>query len=373
MKREISIHPSITGIERFISLRERVKTVVKPDPDSYIVGGQEVLSTSLEDILSAFDLKLPQLIDDPYVLAYTKWLGSSEVDWSKALGTKNFVAALAKYKREIVELVESIEETGYADTLIKGRKILELLQGVHVNEKRVRTLIEEGHPMQSFLPQFGKECAKVKYTHSSKTGRLKVVDGPRVLTVAKQNRDVIVSRYPGGKILSADFTCLEPRVALLAIGKKPEADVYEEMSRKMDQSRAKAKLATLSFLYGAGASGSIDAKAKEQVKEHFQVNKLREIILSNNGANAFGRPLHVEDERNLISHWVQSTAVDICLLGFSELATKLKDYADPLFMIHDDVFFDVPSENLQLVSDVMSKGVNVSPFGHFPVSLKECS
>ena len=342
MKREISIHPSITGIERFISLREKVKTVVKPDPDSYIVGGQEVLSTSLEDILSAFDLKLPQLIDDPYVLAYTKWFGSSEVDWSKALGTKNFVAALAKYKREIVELVESIEETGYADTLIKGRKILELLQGVHVNEKRVRTLIEEGHPMQSFLPQFGKECAKVKYTHSSKTGRLKVIDGPRVLTVAKQHRDVIVSRYPGGKILSADFTCLEPRVALLAIGKKPEADVYEEMSRKMDQSRAKAKLATLSFLYGAGASGSIDAKAKE-------------------------------DERNLISHWVQSTAVDICLLGFSELATKLKDHADPLFMIHDDVFFDVPSENLQLVSDVMSKGVNVSPFGHFPVSLKECS
>jgi hypothetical protein len=370
--REITLHPSVTGIDRFLSLREKIKVLQSLTGHPYMIGSPSTIASSLDDIVTAFGLQIPPLIEESYVNVYKKWTGNDQINWSKALGTKGFASAVSKYRKEILDIVSSVESTGYAETLIKGRRILENLQNIRVNETLVRSLIDEGAQLQSFIPKSGNKCPLVKYTHASKTGRLKVVDGPRVHTVAKQYRNVIVSQYRGGHIISVDFVSLEPRLALLAVGKKPGIDVYEELTQKTQESRAKTKLATLSFLYGAGApANSDDIKIRNEVKKHFQVDRLLQIALSNGETNAYGRPLSFEDERHVIPHWVQSSAADVCLLGFSDLAESIKEFADPLFLIHDEAFFDVPPGNLQLVSEIIAKGVNVSPFGHFPVSLKE--
>jgi len=371
--REITLHSSLTGLGRFVSIRDKIKTSQIVEEGSYEAGSSSTVSTSLEDIFTAFGETLPPLIDEAYVNAYTTWLGSSKINWALALGTKGFAQAVSSWKKSVVPLVEDVESTGYVETLIKGRKILELLVGARVNETRVRSLIDSGAPLSSFLPESGSICEPVKYDHSSKTGRLKVVSGPKVLTLSKEHRNIFESRYPGGKIITVDFVSLEPRVALLAVGQKPMGDVYEEISKKTGSSRAKTKLATLSFLFGAGAGNSGGGDVRLKVREHFRVNKLNEIILSCNGSNAYGRPLHIEDEHHQISHWVQSSAVDVCLLGFSDLMNRIGSLADPLFLVHDALFIDVPSDNLQKVSDIIAEGVNVSPFGYFPFSLNQMS
>jgi len=369
--REITLHPSLTGTPRFVSLRERVRAHASPPPDSYVVGEPTTVARGLEDILTAFDTTLPPLIDPAYRTVYSTWFGEGEIDWSLALGPRGLAAAVDRWRRTVIPLVEEAEETGYVDVLIRGRRILESLQPIRVNETRVRSLIDAGAPLASFLPARGSTAPPVRYDHSTKTGRLKVVEGPRVLTLSKEHREIVTSRYPGGKIISVDFVSLEPRLALYAVGRPAGADVYEEMATKMGESRARTKIATLSFLYGAATSEGVSPGVRTGVREHFRVERLREVILACKGRNAYGRPLHVEDERHLIPHWVQSSAVDVCLLGFSSLAERLGPLADPLFLVHDALFLDVPPGNIQRVSEITAEGVNVSPFGHFPFSLNE--
>lgn len=367
--REITLHPSLTGTSRFISVRERVRAREEPPPDSYAVGSPSTVALGLEDILTAFGGELPPLIDPAYLAAYSTWLGSGDIDWSLALGPRGLAAAVDRWRRKVIPIVEEAEETGYVETLVRGRRILESLQPIRVNETRVRSLIDGGAPLSSFLPARGSTAPPVRYDHSTKTGRLKVIDGPRVLTLSKEHRSIVTSRYPGGRILSVDFVSLEPRLALYAVGRPAEGDVYEEMARKMGESRARTKIATLSFLYGAASSEGVSVDVRTKVREHFRVERLREAILACKGRNAYGRPLHIEDERHLIPHWVQSSAVDVCLLGFSSLAERLGPLADPLFLVHDALFLDVPPGNIQRVSEITAEGVNVSPFGHFPFSL----
>lgn len=367
--REITLHPSLTGTSRFISVREKIRAHDELPSDSYVVGSPSTVSLGLDDILTAFGSELPPLIDPAYMTAYSTWLGSGDIDWSLALGPRGLAAAIDKWRRKVIPIVEDAEETGYTETLIKGRRILESLHTIRVNETRIRSLIDNGEPLSSFLPSYGSSCPLVRYDHSTKTGRLKVVDGPRVLTLSKEHRDVIVSRYPGGRILSADFVSLEPRLALYAVGRPAENDVYEEMTRKIGESRARMKIATLSFLYGAASSEGVSVDVRAKVREHFRIDKLKEAILACKGRNAYGRPLNIEDERHLIPYWVQSSAVDVCLLGFSDIVEKLGSFADPLFLVHDALFLDVPPRNIQKVSEIIAEGVNVSPFGHFPISL----
>ncbi len=367
--REITLFPSATGTGRFVSVRERVRAHVTLPEGSYSVGSSVTAAAGLEDILTAWGLELPPLVDPAYRAAYATWLGGEDIDWGLALGPRGLAAAVAKWRREVIPLVEEIEEGGYAEVLIRGRHVLEALQPIRVSETRVRSLIEAGVPLSSFLPHRGSECPPVKYDHSTKTGRLKVVDGPRVLTLPKEHRGILASRYPGGRIVSVDFVSLEPRLALHAVGRPGSGDAYEEMSQQMGESRARTKIATLSFLYGAASSDGVASDVRAKVREHFRVDRLREVILGCRGRNAYGRPLPVDEDRLLIPHWVQSSAVDVCLLGFSEVVDRLGALADPLFLVHDALFLDVPPENLQGVSAAVAEGVNVSPFGHFAFSL----
>jgi len=168
-----------------------------------------------------------------------------------------------------------------------------------------------------------------------------------------------------------DFVSIEPRLALHAVGKTSPGDIYEDISKISSESRAKTKIATLSLLYGAASSDLVSDKLRRHVRDYFSVTELMKKIESHNGKNGYGRPLHIEEERLAIPHWVQSTAVDVCLLGFSELAQKLSGIADPLFMIHDALYLDVPESNTQRLSEILQGGIMVSPYGKFQVSLND--
>ena len=69
----------------------------------------------------------------------------------------------------------------------------------------------------------------------------------------KSDRVVFKSKHPGGKIVEIDISSAEPRVALSLFGKVVDGDVYEDVIKKagVKITRADAKVATLSALYGA--------------------------------------------------------------------------------------------------------------------------
>jgi hypothetical protein len=367
--REVTVSSRIIGGGKSVSLRERLATVSQAAPGSYTVGEDSISSTSLEDLFTAFNIETPKVIPQELLTAYEKYLGSSDIDWSLALGNRGLALQLKRFRSEILPLVEDIESTGYSETLIRGRKIFEMLSPIRVDPVKVRSLVEAGEPLESFLPVAGSECERIRYTHGTKTGRLRVESGPRVLTLSKSHRNVITSKYPGGRVVSVDFVSLEPRLALFSVGKKSAGDVYEEISKISGESRAKTKIATLSFLYGAASSDGVGDKLKRHVREFFNVRELQRKIEECDGSNGYGRPLHVDEERLLIPHWVQSTAVDVCLLGFTSLAERIGEVADPLFLVHDAMFLDVPAENTRVLSEIISEGVMVSPYGRFPLSL----
>jgi len=367
--REITLLPNATGTGRSISVREKLQTVGTPPEGSYLIGCDSPHSMSLNDILTAFGQETPTLFSPEMRAAYEKYLGSDEIDWSLALGPRGLAAELKRWRNEVIDVVDDIESSGYSETLIRGRRIFDLLAPIRVDTVKVRSLVEAGEPLESFLPVKFNECEKIRYTHGTKTGRLRVESGPKVLTMAKQHRKVITSRYPGGKVVSVDFVSLEPRLALFTVGRRPAGDVYDEISRESGESRAKTKIATLSFLYGAAANDNVSDRLRRHVREYFNVRELHRKITESGGSNGYGRPLHVDEERLLIPHWVQSTAVDVCLLAFSSLAERLSGIADPLFLVHDALYLDVPEENTAKLSSIISEGVMVSPYGQFPLSL----
>jgi len=368
--RQITLLPAITGNENYITIRDSIRATRNLPNESYLIGSEEVNATNLEDLATAFDAKLPELIPDEMKSVYQTFIGDREVNWLKALGVKGLQKNLLKYRESLLPIVEKMEAYGYVDTLIKGRTVFEHLQPVRVDTMKVRSLIDGGTHLNSFLPKTGSYCEPIRYSHGSRTGRLTVKSGPRVLTLSKENRGILKSRYPNGSIYIIDFICLEPRLALYATGRKSEIDIYGEIANITGETRAKSKIATLSFIFGASSHDYMSDNLKRYIHNHFAVNSLLRTIVDCEGRNGFGRNLHVEEERHLIPHWVQSTAVDVCLLGFSDLVKKIENLADPLFLVHDALFIDIPENNLRLISDIVKEGLMVSPYGHFPVSLK---
>ena len=92
-------------------------------------------------------------------------------------------------------------------------------------------------------------------------------------------------------------------------------------------------------------------------------------------ANYYGRPLKIEDPRPniLISHYVQSTAVDTALLGFSRLMKDLKQLKIvPIYVIHDAVVVDVPMDSIKEFHEICSAGIEL-PLGLFKFDVTQLS
>jgi hypothetical protein len=232
--------------------------------------------------------------------------------------------------------------------------------------------------VESFAPGSGGYAQVPKYSHATQTGRLKVVEGPKILTVSKPDRRVISSRFSGGRILQVDFVSLEPRVALYTAGQDPGAgDVYEWIASSigMGLTRSKVKVPTLSVLYGQSARNDdlVSSTIREKIQSLFKIQEMKERIASGKFSNGFGRPLETVEDRLLISHYTQSTAVDVALLGFRKLLESFGSHSGvgivPIFVLHDALILDVSPEIYGFLKGKVDEGVIVDRLGHFPLSL----
>ena len=93
--------------------------------------------------------------------------------------------------------------------------------------------------------------------------------------------------------------------------------------------------------------------------------------------NYYGRPLYFSrsDDHLLVSHYIQSTGVDVCLSGFSNVIEKIKRSkmrSVPIFLIHDALLLDVPDDELPMINELTHVGSRVEKFDiDFPLNVSD--
>jgi DNA polymerase I-like protein with 3'-5' exonuclease and polymerase domains len=206
----------------------------------------------------------------------------------------------------------------------------------------------------------------------------------------KRHKQIIKSRFLGGKIYQVDFVSLEPRVARLATGQPADHDVYTQLSKDLFSStltREQCKIAVLCALYGASKSklskmignDHNPTSVIKKIQHFFGVDEILKSVRPNlkkhaSFRNYFGRQISPDrnDNSALVNYYIQSSAVDAAMIGFAAATKKInKKYLKcvPIFVIHDAILFDVHPDHKKEFFNIFHNGINIPTLGEFPVTI----
>lgn len=383
---KFAIEKSILGSEKHLVIDGENKTWTNDINDIWIYGNNVDYQ---KDLKTAFYLSGYKINDSPPehfvksinhfgIIAYPKW---------------EYVMPSHDYEKFINKLISDVQkgfmfDLSYYENVYKHcYELISGLSAARIHKKKWKLLDEHKIPgiNPSVISSFKHDklgfAKNVEYSLlGTVSGRLTTKSGPKILLLNKELKDLIKSRYKNGKIVNFDFVSLEPILALYFAGKAISGDVYDNINEKAlggKYSRDVAKKACLSILYGAGheklaeeigLSGSETASLLKTVKEYFDINtKTRELSkeYKKNGyiKNCFGRVIWAEDGLGykLYNNFIQSSAVDVALLGFSNIVKNIDDKIKPIFIIHDNLMLDFPPEmaNQDIYNEVCLWGTNV--------------
>lgn len=313
------------------------------------------------------------------------------------------------YKKEIKDLIkklfddyEGFDLEYYFKTYKRHEVIFSSLKRAAINPLLYESLIKEINNSSNLailktfvpvLPHKGKQYAeKVSYDRfSSVTGRLTIKSGPGILHLRKDFRKIITSKWgDDGNVFYLDFSGLEPRILLSLKNDalKTPKDIYlyvaNEVGLGEKVDRKAIKTAIISMIYGS-SDEEIAKKISNQVdypnefvsaiKEHFGVEELKERLKKeyekNNGkfiSNLYGRPIFAESTPPyvLVNYFLQSSAVDVALHGFSNIIERLNKVDGlrlirPLFVLHDALILDIHKDKQHLLQKMAKAGATAIP------------
>ena len=318
-----------------------------------------------------------------------------EFEWSHIMGVK-------RYMMEVQHMAQSFERSVVQYNIeywhdIYNRYIEGLFYEMHhcrINKPLYEKYKSEATASQMEILESFKQD-KEGYVNAAcytgtetKTGRLKVIHGPNILHLKKEYRDIIVSAHgEKGKIVYLDYSSLEPRILLCVsnpslIGSLPQ-DIYSKMLADLNLSekipRTVAKTAILAALYGQKEENTIKTLSNyigsaedflHLVNDYFGIESLKEKLagdlLKTGGRyilNRYGRPIFCEDTKPyaLLNYYVQSTAVDVAMLGFLNIINRLKekslvDKIRPIFILHDALFLDIHEDAYHAIPKIERLG-----------------
>lgn len=354
-------------------------------PDSSWILGDHTQIRSLGALMETIGHEVPDFIPAEYRLSM-EGLARGPIPWPLVIPQRILGEHLRGIEGTVLDTLEALGD--YADCLAGSRRVLSKLQPCRVDLSSLR--IEQGRSSTSVLDSFepGPDfmCQPPIYSHATATGRLTVREGPRILTLQKDHRRILASRFDGGRVTQIDFVSLEPRVLrLLANGSAP-VDIYSDVAERLGgaANRRQVKLATLKMLYGSSRAGiteelgSINTRVIKQIEDYFGLSGLRGRLsseLAREGAirSHWGRPLPEATEQHLlISHFTQSTAVDVALGGFGDLLESIEaEDLDviPCYVLHDALLVDVHPGSVDRLAALTRRGLDVEGLGHFELSL----
>ncbi len=207
----------------------------------------------------------------------------------------------------------------------------------------------------------------------TRTGRMTVVAGPRVLTARVATRELMRPIDDDHVLVSWDYSSLEARVALALAGKPAKAsqDPYEVIGKAIKlKSRDEAKNATFSAIYSdPTANDRLDVKVS-LVRRVFKLGETYLALSAEREANSgrvrnlYGRLIDVTGSDTLYNNYVQSTGADVVLLGFLSLLDPILQMGVvPHFVLHDALFASVPRSRLSDLDALGQAGASVPRLG----------
>ena len=400
----ICVSSSYLGTTRHLLVDPALAVTWVPNcPDGAWTWGFDVGSRRLEEPARIFRMEVSDLVPEPHRKSMVTVLADPgcPIPWHHVLSSAEHSARMKHFLEDLRDLVGALDDSGYGTTYILSRRFIDDLSRAPINIRQLQHHVErEANPtslstLKSFLPNSAGFASVCKYSLSdTSTGRMIVKSGPRILTLPTKYKDVFSSGRDRS-LIQLDFVSLEPRVALcISTGESFYGDAYEHVNQALfagQLSRPQVKIATLCALYGVSATKLRDTmgdigdarKIIQEVREFFAVQaqvKIMKTRLKEDGflQNFFGRPLFFENSSDhvLFSHFIQSTAVDVAMSGFSGLKHEMKAremYMNPLFIIHDALVLEVDSNSLDELRQLCCEGIDIAGLGKFPLSLQVLS
>lgn len=325
----------------------------------YDLGRQKFRSVGAASEAAGLNLAI-----EPNILSSGFWKKHTQHPaWSMIAPGDKFKA----YLREQVERVISFLQDPKHEYFVTHFQVQQRL----IDQLAPARIMGPGLPDHGFTPDARGFVAVPDYDncHSS-TGRMTVRNGPKILTLPKDQRGCIVSRWDDGVIVEVDFNALDARVLGWISGHVAQpGDMYEWIGSEAGISapRPVIKEATLAAMYGMSRRNfalryqdmpdAIDLY--EKVRTFMRVRELEERLSRQETlCNAFGRPLTSTSAR--ISHHVQSSAVDVACSGFDWLVQQVdKEQCLPIFLIHDALVLDVRQGYLPELESFCKSGLRV--------------
>jgi len=207
----------------------------------------------------------------------------------------------------------------------------------------------------------GVELEIPSYNHFGVTGRTSIDKGYNFLTIKKEKRKTLKSKYKNEFLVEIDFKSCEPFFYLLSQGFEIENnDVYQwimsEIGLKIDRDRFKRGF--LSLIYGAknntikSISGMND-KDINSIKEKLKLSMLKETLekefkKENMIFNYYGRP--IVSDNNLTNYWIQSSSVDFCSLAFKNFINSYN--LKPCFFVHDCMTISISQNEYDKIKNI---------------------
>ena len=362
-------------------------------------------SEALKVMSVVLGLKLPNFPPVAYSKTLEGILDTQEnVPWHLCMPEAIYQDSLKSYIQTLKNIFFELDTEYYDKYFCQSTEILENLNPVKIDRTKLIQHMAEASGQQkallmSFQPTQGYANPICYSKHSSLTGRLTVKSGPQILLLKRDYRDIMVSRFGDqGSIVYIDYKSLEPRVLLVtnklnditpSMGNVP-LDLYEHMMNELclpdSISRDIVKTAVISELYGA-TKESLCRRLKDEVKypmdfveavsEYFKIEEVREKLsaeyLENDReyiTSFYGRPIYCENTppSTLLNYYVQSTAVDVALLGFQQMKYKLAtsgaiEKIVPIFILHDALLLDVHNDLKHLLPKLAKVGNFIPKMG----------
>lgn len=348
-------------------------------------------------ICSLYGYRLPSFPSEKYKKPF-EYIGvhKEKIKWHLTMPAKVYKQEIVEFIYNVIDFLASVDLSYYYDVYKPTEPLFNGIQRAKINNKKVFTYLadfsdkQDKSHLKTMMP-YGDYAEVAQYTRlDTRTGRLIHPVGPRILNLQKKYRDIIESRFEeNGNIWYFDYSSLEPRVLLGIHGRKDiPQDIYTNVISELNITapRAAIKTTILSRLYGAGENSIINQLKDlveypnsiiEIVDDYFQINELKsklnnEYIASGYKKilNHYGKPIHCPDvdPYKLINYFIQSTAVDVAILGFNELHRRIElanliEWIVPIFVIHDAIVLDIHKDYEYLIPKICKAGsLNIKKF-----------
>jgi hypothetical protein len=384
---KVCILSSYIGTDRHVVLEDGTVRMSDAIPsDAFILRGDVSIDdgNSFDHVLKLNCVDAPFVIPSAWKTSMRQLLGNRyderSVPWSKVVPNELYVSILKKFVVNLLKVIPTLDVDYYRKTYRKGNELLRSLQRASIDASAIDSVMIDANDavkrsLETFRPVDGLVPA-VEYNRlSTKTGRLTVASGPNVLTLRREHRGLLRSSFSPGAIAYIDFVSLEARALLSTVRRHCYVrDIYtwlKDVEFGGRYERSTMKLAVLSTLFGASqaslerALGSNAVDIIDAIKRRFDIEALNEKLsgeLSMNGKirNFYGRAVIPDNPKDVINHYVQSTGVDVALLGFNEFVKKmsLKNVElKPLFVLHDALIVDVGKSAMNELKRVAREGI----------------